>query len=322
MKLRRNLFAVVSLVVLGLMVDGAAGDDRVPKTERKAAKKADGERVRRGDFKVTDPNVVQRQETYKTIGDVTLAIDIFEPKQKDPTKKYPAAVFFFGGGWVGGSPSQFYPHCEYLAGRGMIAMSAEYRVKTRHGTTPAECVKDGKSAVRWIRANAARLGVDPDRLAAGGGSAGGHVAAAVATAPGFDEPDADPKISCKPNALLLFNPVYDNGPEGYGHKTVGELFPAISPLHNLKPGTPPTIVFLGTKDNLIPVATAESYRAKMQQNGDRSELRLYEGQPHGFFNYRGEPSPFYYQTLAETDKFLTSLGWLTGEPTIAAEKLK
>ena len=273
-------------------------------------------------FTVTDPNVAERQETYKQVGDVTLKIDIFEPKQKDPAKKYPAVVFFFGGGWTGGSPSQFYPHCEYLAGRGMIAMAADYRVKSRHGTTPAECVKDGKSAVRWIRANAARLGIDPGRIAAGGGSAGGHVAAAVATAPGFEEAGEDTAVSCRPNALVLFNPVFDNGPQGYGHDRVKEFFPAISPLHNLKPGTPPTIVFLGTEDKLIPVATAKDYQARMEKNGDRCELRLYEGQPHGFFNYREATKPYFYRTVFEADKFLASLGWIEGEPKIAPDLLE
>ena len=273
-------------------------------------------------FQLSDLNVVQRKETYKKIGDVTLDIDIFEPKLKDPSKKYPAVVFFFGGGWNGGSPSQFFPHCEYFAGRGMITMAADYRVQGRNKTTPAECVMDGKSAVRWIRANAERLGVDPARLAAGGGSAGGHVAAAIATTLGFEEKSDDAKVSYMPNALILFNPVFDNGPKGYGYDRVKDIFPAISPINNLRPGTPPTIVFLGTKDNLIPVATAENYKAQMLKNGDRSELFLYKDQPHGFFNYREATKHFYYRTIFETDKFLASLGWLDGEPKIATESMK
>ena len=76
-----------------------------------------------------------------------------------------AIVFFFGGGWVGGTPKQFFPHCTYLASRGMVAISAEYRVKDRHGVTPLECVLDGKSAVRWVRAHASELGIDPTLIA-------------------------------------------------------------------------------------------------------------------------------------------------------------
>src|SRR5210317_2600573 len=118
---------------------------------------------------------------YKKVGQVELNIHVFNPPDYAASDKRPAIVFFFGGGWNGGSPSQFYPHCAYLASRGMVAMSAEYRVKTRHGTSPRECVKDGKSALRWIRIHADDLGIDPNKLAAGGGSAGGHVAAATAT---------------------------------------------------------------------------------------------------------------------------------------------
>ncbi len=316
---------VVLLLLSFLIVVPSQADE--PKEVKKSAAKKDKSTAAKSApkekaFQFTDANVVQRQETYKTIGDVSLKVDIFEPKQKDPAKKYPTVVFFFGGGWNGGSPSQFFPHCEYFASRGMIAMAADYRVNGRNKTTPVECVMDGKSAVRWIRANATRLGVDPKRIAAGGGSAGGHVAAAVATTVGFEEAGEDNSVSYLPNALILFNPVYDNGPKGYGHDRVKESFPAISPFHNLRPGTPPTIVFLGTKDTLIPVVTAKDYQAQMQKNGDRSELRLYEDQPHGFFNYRENTKQFYYQTVFESDKFLASLGWIEGEPRIAPEQMK
>jgi acetyl esterase len=257
-----------------------------------------------------------RQETYKRIGDTELTLDIFEPQSKSPSRKYPAIVFFFGGGWVGGTPSQFHEQCAYLANRGMLAMSANYRVKSRNQTSPVECVKDGKSALRWIRANAEKLGIDPDRIAAGGGSAGGHVAAAVATTSGFEETGEDTSVSCVPNALVLFNPVFDNSPGGYGHSIVHPVFPAISPLHNLKPGTPPSIVFLGTDDKLIPVKTAQSYQQKMQAQGDRCDLHLFEGQAHGFFNFSKAQKFYFYRTLSDTDQFFVSLGWLEGKPTI------
>ena len=118
-------------------------------------------------------------EVYKTIGDVKLKMHIFYPEDHKPTDKRPAIVFFYGGGWKGGSVGQFGNQSRYLASRGMVAMCAEYRTQNRHKTTPFECVIDGKSAVRWARKNAARLGIDPGKIAAGGGSAGGHVAAAT-----------------------------------------------------------------------------------------------------------------------------------------------
>ena len=219
-------------------------------------------------------------------------------------------MFFFGGGWVGGNPSQFYPHSQHLAEQGVVAMAAEYRVRSRHKTTPFDCVADGKSAIRWIRANADKLGVDVNRVAAGGGSAGGHVAAATATVPGLDDKSDDMTISCRPNALVLFNPVYDNGPKGYGYERVKDRFREISPIHNINKGMAPAIVFLGTNDKLIPVKTGENFRDAMLKVGSRSELHLYQGAAHGFFNYGRDGSKYYRDTVQKMDKFLGSLGWL------------
>ena len=214
--------------------------------------------------------------TYKQLGEGELRLHVFVPPNHAPSDRRPAIVFFFGGGWSGGSPSQFYPHCKYLASRGMVAMSAEYRVKTRHGTSPRECVQDGKSAIRWIRQHADELGIDATRVAAGGGSAGGHVAAATGTVKGLNEKGEDLNISCRPDALVLFNPVFDNGPEGWGHARVKAYWRDISPMHNIHQKTPPTIVFLGTKDTLIPTTTAEEYKKRMTDQGRRCDLFFYK----------------------------------------------
>lgn len=251
---------------------------------------------------------------YKAIGDVKLALHIFNPLDHKASDKRPAIVFFFGGGWNGGTPKQFYPQSEYLASRGMVAICADYRVKSRHKTTPRECVKDGKSALRWIRAHCKELGIDPSKLAAGGGSAGGHVAAATATTDGFNEEGEDLSVSCLPNALVLYNPVFDNGPTGFGYDRVKEYWQQISPLHNIDSATPPTIVFLGTKDKLIPVATAENYQSRMREVDARCELRLYHGQEHGFFNQSKGAKGKYRETMIEADKFLSSLGYLQELP--------
>ncbi|MDF7825719.1 alpha/beta hydrolase [Pontiellaceae bacterium B12227] len=234
-----------------------------------------------------------------------LRLHIFKPAGLKAGQKRPAVVFYFGGGWNGGSPKQFYPHARYLADRGMVAIAAEYRTKKGHGTDPRACVMDAKSAMRWVRKRAHKYGIDPQRIAAGGGSAGGHLAAATATLEKFNEPDDNTAISCKPEALILFNPVFDNSEKGYGHDRVSEYWKDFSPMHNLKKGTPPTIVFLGTKDDLIPASTAQEYKKIMAANGGRCDLHLYEGEKHGFFN-----KSKYNETVAEMDKFLVSLGWL------------
>jgi acetyl esterase len=266
-------------------------------------------------------SAAERTVTYKKVGDVELQLHIFEPAGHQASDSTPAIVFFFGGGWVGGSPSQFFPHCEYLASRGMVAISADYRTKSKHGTSPAECVADGKSAIRWVRQHAKEIGVDPQRIAAGGGSAGGHVAAATGTLAKFDEASEDAAISSRPNALVLFNPVFDNGPEGYGHDRVKDYWQDFSPLHNISDQSPPTIVFLGSKDNLIPVATADDYKKRMDKAGVRCDVWIYAGQPHGFFNARGDRA-YYHATVYQADKFLASIGYLKGEPTIENTKVE
>lgn len=251
---------------------------------------------------------------YKTVGDVKLTLHVFNPPRHQATDKTPAIVFFFGGGWIGGTPQQFYNQSEYLASRGMVAICADYRTKTKHKTSPQECVKDGKSAVRWIRSHAADLGIDPNRLAAGGGSAGGHVAAATGALAGFNEEGEDTSVSARPDALVLFNPVFDNSENGYGYDRVKDYWKEISPMHNIDQDTPPTIVLLGTKDDLIPVATAEEYKKRMETAGVRCDLRFYEDQLHGFFN-----KAKYSETVIEADKFLVSLGYLGGEPTLGSK---
>ena len=256
-----------------------------------------------------------KMEVYKQASGDDLKLYFFEPKGHRPGKdSRPAVVFFFGGGWNGGSPGQFEQHSRYLASRGMLAAVADYRVKSRQGTPPSACVEDGKSAVRYLRLNAKRLGIDPSRIAAGGGSAGGHVAAATGMIDGFDDGADDKTVSSKANALVLFNPVYDNGPEGYGHDRVKNHWEGISPAHNVTKDDPPAVVFLGTKDSLIPVATAERFQARMRALGLKSDLHLYEGQPHGFFNESKGGAEIFLDTIRKMDRFLVEIGYLKGSP--------
>lgn len=263
--------------------------------------------------------ICEAQETflYKQLDTTQLFVEVHYPPQLDTALANPAIVFFFGGGWISGDRQHFANHAQYFAKRGLTCFLVDYRTKTNSGTTPFESLKDAKSAMRYIRSHATDFHIDPDRIIAAGGSAGGQLAAACALVDGYNEETDDTSISCVPNSLVLFNPVIDNGPAGYGFGRVGEEYRYFSPLHNIKAGAPPTIILLGTNDELIPVAAAEYYKTVMDKVGSRCDLKLYKGGVHGFFNYAN--FKFYKQTLIDADKFLVSLGYLKSEPVAKIE---
>lgn len=265
-------------------------------------------------FSHAAPPAPDKSVVYKKIGDLELKLHMFLPEKSQPDVKKPAIIFFFGGGWVSGNPNQFYRQADYLAKRGIVAISAEYRVKKRNKTSPKEAVSDAKSAMRWLRAHAQELNIDANKIIAGGGSAGAHLAAATATIPSFNAENDDLTISSVPNALVLFNPVFDNGPDGWGHKTVKNYWQDISPMHNLHKKVPPTLVLIGDSDKLIPINTPKKFQQKMHDLGLRSELEIYPGQGHGFFNYNHKAN--FRDTLLKVDNFLTSLGYLEGKADI------
>jgi acetyl esterase/lipase len=205
----------------------------------------------------------------------------------------------------------------------MVAASAEYRVKSRHDVTPLECVADAKSAVRYMRAHASELGINPEKLAAGGGSAGGHLAACCGVLTTLDEPSENAKISSRPNAMVLFNPAVILAPEAGESNEIPERLKdrfkgrdpkLVSPYHHVSAEQPPAIIFHGRADTTVPYRTVELFAAAMKKAGNRCELVGYDGQTHGFFNFgRGEK---FFETVAEMDRFLGSLGYLEGPATV------
>lgn len=252
---------------------------------------------------------------FKKIGDVELRLHVFKPAPDDAGASKPPAgiVCFYGGGWRTGDPRQFYPHCRYLAGRGMVAIAAEYRIKSLHGTPVSACVEDGKSAVRWIRQHAAQLGLDPNRLAAAGGSAGGHVALCAALIEGFEAEGEDLSVSSVPDALVLFNPAVD------ATGKLAALFDGreqeLSPIHHIKKGIGPSLVFHGTADKIVPVEDVRRFAKLMTDAANRCELVEFEGMEHAFFNFGRHGSKPYEQTVRLMDDFLCSLGYLN-KPTL------
>ena len=250
-----------------------------------------------------EPEIIPYKKTGK--GDLTL--HVFKPSAPTAAGR-PAIIFYFGGGWQKGTPLQFYPECRWFASKGMVAVSADYRSAFTHGTTPFEAVTDGKSAIRWVRQHARELGVDPSKIIAAGASAGGQIAAAAGTLQGLDETDEDPSVSSRPDALALWYPVIDNGPQGYGDPKTKARYQEFSPLHNVSAKTPPTILFLGTKDPLVPVATARAFETRMKEAGVRCEVKLIEGGGHPVYSYQKGASPLRDRILTDCAVFLRGLG--------------
>ena len=257
-----------------------------------------------------------RQQLYKTVGEVKLNLHVFEPEGLKKSDKRPAIVFFFGGGWSGGHAKQFYQQARYFSDLGFVCFSADYRVKSKHKTTPFECVKDGKSAIRYVRANAAELGVDPDHIVASGGSAGGHVAGCTGIIKGNEEEGEDLKVSSLPNLMVLYNPVLDTTKDGYGAgKFKPEQQTDLSLTHQVKKGIVPTLVLHGTADTTVPFENAERFGKLMKKAGNECVVIPYKGKGHGFFN-----APFfrpknkvetYDQITKETEEFLKKHGFST-----------
>lgn len=249
---------------------------------------------------------------YKHTPEGELMLYFHYPEGWTKDDQRPLIVFFFGGGWVGGTTEQFRFQAEYLASRGMVAVRADYRVLNRHATTPDKCVEDGKSAVRWLRKNASLLGADPERIVSAGGSAGGHVAICTRVVEGLETDGEDLSVSSQPNLLVLYNPVMQTMEERiierFGSR---EMALRISPNDHLDESVPPMIMFFGSDDKLIELAyETVTLSSKLKLN---VQLWIADGQVHAFFN----KAPWQESTLYLTDKFLIENGYLEGNPTIA-----
>ena len=243
---------------------------------------------------------------YKSTPQGELSLKVYLPPEWNRDQQRPAIVFFFGGGFKKGTVQQFEPHSEYLARRGMVAVCADYRVKSRHHVAPDACVEDAKSAIRWVRRHAGELGVDPERIVGSGGSAGGNLAACAGMCPGLDADNEDHSVSSRPNALVLFNPLLRFDERRTVERLEGdaERGRAISPTQHLRADSPPTLILFGTGDKLL--RQGKDFMDRSSELAHRAELFLADGVGHGFFNR----SPWRERTLARVDEFLVSLGYL------------
>ena len=248
-----------------------------------------------------------RKITYKKVGERELSLHVFQPDAWRASDKRVCYITIHGGGWTGMGPERMYAFADHYAKLGLVSISVQYRLaSTKTNTTVFDCVKDVRSAVRYVKAHAGELGIDPGKVIVSGGSAGGHLAASTAM---FDvnEDSDDLKISPTPNALILLFPVIDTSKDGYGNAKIGDRWKELSPAHNVRAGLPPTLTFHGTDDITTPFKGAQIFHDAMLNAGNRSELVVNEGGDHG---YLMRIQPLFEECLAKSDAFLKSLSLL------------
>ncbi len=248
---------------------------------------------------------------YKKVNGIELEMTMYKPRVNTDVK-LPAIVFFFGGGWVNGDPSQFKLQAEYLASRGIVAFCPDYRTFSKYSSTPFESVKDAKSAIRYLKIHAERLGINPEKIVASGGSAGGHLAACTALIKNVNEDSDDLTVSPVPFAMVLFNPVVDTGKKGYGQEKFGGREFELSPVHHITANVPTTLIMHGKADKTVPFENVVRFSYLMKQQSNKCILIGYKNQEHGFFNYKKSPK-YFIKTLAKTEAFLEENNLLRGE---------
>ena len=247
-----------------------------------------------------------RAVLYKTVAKYPRELRIFEPKDHQPGDQRPCFLAIHGGGWTAGTPDVMYCVASHFAGKGWLGVSMQYRIqRAERGTTVFDSVRDGRSAVRYLRTHAAEFGIDPNRIVVGGRSAGGHLAIGTALFDGVDEPGEDSTISCVPNAVICYSAVLDTSEAGYGQATIGERWRELSPLLHVRAGLPPTLVLHGIRDTITPVAGAKAFADEMLKVGNRCELILND---RGNHSYMMRTEPLFTEAMQQTTDFLDKCG--------------
>ncbi len=245
---------------------------------------------------------------YKKVADRELQMHVFEPEGFKAGDKRACYVIIHGGGWTGGAPPRMYPFAAHYATLGLVGISVQYRLHSaKTGVSVFDCVKDARSTMRYLKAHASEFGIDAEKIIVSGGSAGGHLAAATALFDQVNEEGENVSTSTTPAALVLLFPVIDTSKEGYGQAKIGERWQELSPVHHVRAGLPPTLVFHGTADTVTPFAGAKAFHEAMLKAGNRCVLDVNEGGTHG---YLMRDKALYEDTMSKTDVFLKSLGLL------------
>ena len=220
-----------------------------------------------------------------------LKCNVYMPPQQGD--KRPAVLLVHGGGWTTGDRSQLHGYGILLGRIGYVCVAAEYRL-SGEAKWPAQ-IHDVKAALRWMRANAARLGIDPAKIAVSGNSAGGHLSLMIAGTQNMAEFEGDggnagagtPVAACvafyAPSQLYLPDqPLHTELAFLFGRDADVEVARKASPIEYATPNFPPTLLIHGTKDALVPDESTFRMYSALTQAGVPTDLHIYAGAPHAF----------------------------------------
>jgi acetyl esterase/lipase len=297
----------------------ACGQQTTPRTAVTPAQSDELQGKRPPPFQPPPGVTVDRNIVYTSGDQMPQALDLFRPVSAAGSR--PAVVFLHGGGWSAGSKNDFQRQAAYLATRGYVCISVNYRL-SQQAPWPA-ALEDAKAAVRWLRANAATYGLDPKRIAAAGGSAGGQLAALLGTTAGVKTMEGDrgsPGFSSAVQAVVAFNPLTDffsaqeetKSPEAVTKQVsaylggtmdkLPEIYMQASPIAHVGPASAPFLFLHGDSDTTLPYSQSTEMQSALQAVGVRAELYTAAGGNHGFFNF----APYYQPALERMEAFLDS----------------
>jgi acetyl esterase/lipase len=231
--------------------------------------------------------IVERGVVYGSAGGTDLVLDCARPAGDGP---FPGVVLIHGGGWTSGSRSLFAGALAMFAHRGYVAIAIDYRLAPRF-RFPAQ-IDDARGAVRWLRGGAARLHLDPRRVAALGDSAGGHLALLL----GLMDEDQGERIPAKVQAVVNWY-----GPTDLGAADIhsaqataiierflgtadplADIVRRASPIRYVDAKDPPVLTLQGSADPLVPASQARELHAALEKAGVEQRLEIIEGAAHGF----------------------------------------
>jgi acetyl esterase/lipase len=254
---------------------------------------------------------VERDIVFGKGGAVDLKLDLAMPKEGDGP--FPAVLCIHGGGWRGGNRQQMSGSIATFAGRGYVAVTPEYRL-TPGSRFPAQ-IEDCKAAVRWLRANAKKYKIDPDRIGAIGFSAGGHLACLLGTSDkndGLEGNGGNPEQSSRLQAVVsFFGPtdltvLWEKSTEntylvpflGGSRTDKADAYKKASPITYATKDDPPMLFIHGTEDKLVPLMQSKLLCDKLQSLGVPATLIEVKGEGHG---WKGDKL---FETIKQTMDFL------------------